>query len=302
MKRSAKCFLSLIFLHSAIAFADTSCEPPIYYTSCCPIEVDLSLALDDFRSLPEGSWNGNWGGYAAANFRAFLPRDFSLQVGGSYGIYDWAGRAFAPFTSASSLQQQGFITVGAARQVSHSGINAGVAYDWMLNKNFGIFAVNPFFDQIRGQLGYLIPGGNEIGVWAAYGIHTAHKESQAVPLRFRGISQVNLFWCHYFKNHAYGILWAGTPYRRGLMYTSGRPGNFIVGAQFSVPVTKHLSIEGHGAYMAPRGSSGLIPARNYDSNISIALTYAFGKRRIQQSPYMTLANNSNFLSDTNQNF
>ena len=136
----------------------------------------------------------------------------------------------------------------------------------MLNKNFGVFAVNPYIDQIRGQIGYLIKGGNELGVWGTYGIRTSTQESQAVPIKFRGISQVNLFWCHYFKNNGYGALWAGTPYRQGLMYTSGRPGNYIFGLQFSVPMTHMLSFEGHGAYMGPRGGSGITPAANYASN------------------------------------
>jgi hypothetical protein len=292
----------LVSFCEAAAIESPSCsEAPIFYQSCLPFEVDLSLALDDFRSLPEGSWNGNWGAYAALNFKGFAGKEFSAQFGGSYGLYDWAGRAFAPFTNPDSLQQQGFITVGASREVSSSGINAGIAYDWMLNKNFGVFSVNPRFDQIRGQLGYLIHAQNEIGVWASYGIHTSHERSQQLPLQFRAISQVNLFWCHYFKNQGYGMLWAGTPYRQGLMYESGRPGNFVIGAQFAVPVTDHLKIEGHGAYMGPRGTSGLTPAKNYASNITIGLTYSFGKRKVKQSPYMNLANNSNFLVDTNQN-
>ena len=279
----------------------TPAAAPDFYSSRCPFEVDLTLALDDFRSLPEGSWNGNWGGYAAASLKAFLPRDFAAQLAGSYGLYDWAGRAFAPFVNPDSLQQQGFVTVAVSRQVSSSGINAGIAYDWMLNKNFGVFAVGPFFDQIRGQLGYLIQGGNEVGVWASYGIRMSNQESQQIPLQFRGVSQLNLFWCHYFKNNGYAMLWAGTPYRRGLMYESGRPGNYLFGLQFSAPMTHSLSIEGHGAYMGPRGGSGIGPATNYASDLSIGLTYSFGKRRIQQSPYMTLANNSNFIVDTNQN-
>ena len=297
---------SLVFSHICFAEDPTplkaSCDNPIFYESRCPLEIDLSLALDDFRSLPEGSWNNNWGAYAALNLKGFLPQHFSMQLGGSYGLYDWAGRGFAPFSDPDSLQQQGFITVAASRQVPCSGVNAGIAYDWMLNKNFALFVTDPCFDQIRGQLGYLIGGGNEIGVWASYGIQTSHERAQRFPLHFRGISQVNLFWCHYFKNHGYGMLWAGTPYRRGLMYESGRPGNYIVGIQFSVPLTRSLSIEGHGAYMAPRGNSGLAPSKNYASDLSIGLTYAFGKHKVQQSPYMTLANNSNFLVDTNQNF
>lgn len=298
-----ECHALLSLSDDSHAMVQKSCSlPSVFYTSKCPFEMDLSLALDDFRSLPDGSWNGNWGGYAAVHLKAFPTPYFSTQLSGSYGIYDWAGRAFAPFSNSQAVQQQGLITLAASRQVSCYGLNIGVAYDWMLNKRLGLFAVDPAFDQIRGQIGYLIRGGNEIGIWAAYGIHTSHEKSQQIPLEFRGISQVNLFWCHYFKNKGYGMLWAGTPYRRGLMYESGRPGNFIFGVQFSVPLTHHLSVEGHGSYMVPRGSSGLTPAKNYASNISIGLTYAFGKRRIQQSPYMTLANNSNFFVDTNQNF
>lgn len=295
-------FAHLFFSHQCLSSeSPTPCETPIFYTSRCPFEVDLTLALDDFRSLPEGSWNGNWGAYAAVNLKAFLPYCLTTQLAGSYGLYDWAGRAFAPFIDPDSLQQQGFITVAASRQVPCSGINAGIAYDWMLNSNFGVFAVNPFFDQIRGQIGYLIEGANEVGLWAAYGIRISNQESQQVPLQFRGISQVNLFWCHYFQNNGYAMLWAGTPYRRGLMYESGRPGTYIFGLQFSVPVADFLNIEGHGAYMGPRGGSGLMPAKNYASNLSIGLTYSFGKRMIKQSPYMTLSNNSNFMVDTNQN-
>lgn len=237
-----------------IESCQTCYERPLFYSSCSPLEIDLSVALDDFRSLPEGSWNGNWGAYAAVNFKTHFLKRFSAQLAGSYGLYDWAGRAFSPLKNPDALQQQGFITIGASRQVSSSGINAGIAYDWMLNKNFGLFAVNPYFDQIRAQIGYLIKCQNEIGAWAGYRIRTAHKRSQNLPLKFRGISQVNLFWCHYFKNHGYGMLWAGTPYRRGLLYESGRSGNFIFGGQFSTPVSRSLSIEGHGVYMVPRGN------------------------------------------------
>lgn len=61
------------------------------------------------------------------------------------------------------------------------------------------------------------------------------------------------------------------------------------------------SIDGHAVYMGPRGRAGVIPAKNYASDMSIGITYAFGKRRTIKTPYMTLANNSNFMVDTNQN-
>jgi len=312
MSASVKTGIAFLTLALSHTFADASADyqmpssestptPPVYYTSWCPIEIDLSIALDDFRSLPEGSFAGNWGALTALNLKAPIPLGFSVQLAGSYGLYDWYGRSSTPINSGS-LQQQGFITFATSRQTEKSsGINAGIAYDCMLNKNFGLFAVNPFFYQIRGQVGYLIEGGNELGVWSSYGINTANKVAQQVPLQFRAISQVNLFWCHYYKNNGYIMIWAGTPYRRGLMYKSGRPGTFTLGAQFSIPMTSYLSIEGTAAYMGARKVSGIKPSSNYGTDIAIGITYSFGKRRIMKGPYMTQANNSNFMADTNQN-
>lgn len=282
---------------------DNCCEEQLFYDSCSPIEIDLSLALDDFRGIYSGSWSNSFGGVAAANFGVALPCWFSLQLAGSYGLYDWAGRASTPFKNSSTLQQQGFITVAANWLTPcESGWHAGISYDWMLNKNFGLFAVNPFLDQIRGQFGYLFCGRNELGVWGSYGIRKDHERSQNIPLEFKGISQINLFWSHYFESCGYAMVWVGTPYQKGLRYTSGRAGRFILGAQFSVPITDSWSIEGHGAYMFPRGGSGVVPSKNWGSDLYLGITYSFGKRRIAKSPYMTLANNANFMVDTDQNF
>jgi hypothetical protein len=300
MRYFSRFCLGLIAVSNVVfAHGENSCKNPCW----CPVEVDLTLALDDFRDIGSGSCNDSFGALAALNFFIPLPASFSTQLAGSYGLYDWAGRSSTQFKNSKTWQQQGFITVAASRVTPYDcGLNVGVAYDWVLNKNFGLFAVNPFFDQIRGQFGYLFRGGNEIGAWGSYGIRTVDEESQSIPLQFKGISQVNLFWCHYFKSCGYGMLWLGTPYQRGLMYTAGRAGRFIFGAQFSVPVTSSLSIEGHGSYMAPRGGSGVVPSRNYGTNLCFGITYSFGNCRTAKSPYMTLANNTNFMTDTNQNY
>lgn len=273
---------------------------PLFYESSCPIEIDVALGFDDFRGIYSGSRPNAFGGLAALNLTVPIARSFSTQVAGSYGLYNWAGISASPFKGSKSLEQQGFITVAGSYLTPHThGWNAGVAYDWMLNKNFGFFAADPFFDQIRGQFGYLFKGGNELGLWGTYGFRTVH---EPLHLKFKGISQVNLFWSHYFKSHGYAMLWVGTPYQRGLMYSSGRPGTFTVGAQFSVPVTRSLSLEGHASYMGARNVSGTLSSTNYGANVYIGITYAVGKRRIAKSPYMTLANNSNFMADTNRNF
>jgi hypothetical protein len=98
------------------------------------------------------------------------------------------------------------------------------------------------------------------------------------------------------------MIWAGIPYCRGLLYKHGRPGRFVVGAQFSAPLTEYLSIDGHGSYMYPSHGSGVVPSRNWGADLCIGITYSYGHRRVAKNPYMTLANNTNFMADTNQNY
>lgn len=271
--------------------------------SCFPITGEWSIALDHFRSLPEGSWEGNMGAFTSLNLRADLSGDFFLQVGGSYGLYDWAGRLSTPFKNAKALQQQAFLTGAVSRaSTTASRWHAGLSYDWMFNRHFGHFSVDPMLSQVRGQCGYLFKGGNELGAWGTVDALTAHEYSSHIALAFRAIPQANLFWCHYFKNRSYTMIWAGSPYRKGLMYHSGRPGRYIFGARFDAPLTDSLSVSGHGAYMGARGAPNGIEARNYAANVCFALTYAFGPCRGAPVPYMTIADNSTFMVDTNYNY
>lgn len=275
------------------------------HCSCFLIGGDAALSLDFFRSLPDGSWSGNSGAFASLNLAIGIPKEeygYGAQVGGSYGLYDWNGRGSNPTGNTTALQQQAFFTAGFFRQTPFcSGWNAGLVYDLMINKQFGVFGVSPLLGQLRGQFGYLIQGGNEVGAWATVDTQTAHEEASEIPLQFRAICQVNIFWTHYFKNLAQTTLWAGTPYRQGLMFTSGRPGNYLFGASFKAPLTRALSIVGHGSYMGPHSGSPFAESSNYAANISFGINYSFGGCQAGQRPYLPLADNSNFLADTNLN-
>ena len=151
------------------------------YCPSFPVGGDVALAFDYFRSLPDGSWEGNSGAFTSANFAVGIPKEkwgFGAQLGGSYGLYDWDGRGSNTRGNQKALQQQAFLTGGLFRMTPHcSGFNAGVVYDFMFNKQFGVFAVNPIIAQVRAQFGYLIKGGNEVGLWGTY-IQTSHKEAE----------------------------------------------------------------------------------------------------------------------------
>lgn len=271
--------------------------------SSFPLGGDISLALDCFRSLPDGSWGGNMGALGSFNLAWAVPllkQGIGIQAGGSYGVYDWDGRGS---TDSKSLQLEGFVTAGAFRMTPHkSGINAGIVYDWMFNKESGVFGLSPSMAQVRGQVGYLFRGGNELGFLGSYDTSTSHQTYASLPVSFRAVSQVNAFWRHIFKNRGETMIWGGTPYRKGLMFESGRAGSYIVGASFKAPLTSSLSIDAYGVYMGARSDSADIESQNYAANVCFGLTYSFGGRKAGSRPYLPVANNSNFIVDTNLSY
>ncbi len=300
----------VFLLSSQKAFSDGYCE---YCGPPSPMFGEINISYDDFRGIPEGTWNGNTGGLIGANFGMTLFDLIGLQVGGSYGVYDWYGRGSVVPGIAGSVQQQGFVTAGLFHKASCcdgddeifccNGIQAAAVVDWMFNKNFGVFALDPSFGQVRYQLSYIINGSQEFGVWGAADIHTAHKSVAGIPVSFRAISQVSLFWRSIFENRSELMLWGGVPYRKSLIVPGKREGQFVVGANFRAPFTDCLSLEAHGAYMGPVGNSSIRHFVNYDANVCIGITYSFPLRGNnccnQARPYLPIANNSNFFVDTN---
>lgn len=266
--------------------------------SSFPLGGELSIALDSFRSLPDGSWGGNMGAYGALNLAIAIPQlvnGTGIQAGGSYGLYDWDGRGS---TDEKSLQQETFITVGFFHKTPNpSGFNGGITYDWSINKKTGVYGLDYTLGQVRGQFGYLLKGKNEFGVWGTYGTNTADKEFAEIPVKYRSISQVNAYWRHIFKNNGETLIWGGTPYRKGLMFESGRPGSYIVGASFRAPLCSSLTIDAHGMYMGARSGSSSSESKNYAANVALALTYSFGGKKAGARPYLPLANNSNLIAD-----
>ena len=290
-------------LGAATALFSVETEPTQKAKNDFPLGGDLSLGFDSYRSLPEGSWNGNIGTYGSIHLAYSIPwqhEGAGIQAGGSYGVYDWDGNGA---TGSKEIQQESFVSAGLFRMTpSCSGVNAGLVYDWQFNGKIGVFGLSPSLAQVRGQIGYLFKGGNEFGFWGSYATRRSNTTYAALPISFRAVSQVNVFWRHIFKKQGELMLWAGTPYQTGLMYSSGRAGTYIAGTSLKAPLTKHLSAEAHGMYMGARSSHAIIESKNYASNISFALTYSFGGVKAGARPYLALANNSNFIVDTNTNY
>lgn len=279
--------------------------PILLFGLNCPLPAgDVGLGYDYFRSIPEGDWEGNTGGLVSFNIGMPIgAKKLGFQFGGSYGLYDWAGRLSSPSYKQTGLQQQLFLTTGLFRKTTYeSGWNAGIVYDWMWNRDFGTLAVQTNFGQIRFQGGYLCRRTNEFGLWGTVETNRSHVESLEVPLVFRAVAQINAYWKHLFKNCATTMLWAGIPYKRSLSFSTGRAGIFIIGGSFRAPLSNRLCIDGHASYMAPHSAHGGYKQRYYAANICIELKYLFGDHCSFYDPYMSIGNNSNFITDTNISF
>jgi Family of unknown function (DUF6666) len=272
-----------------------------------PVSGSAGLSYDFFRSVPDGSWDGNTGGLASVNLSfdgsCFNCNSLGMQLGSSYGIYDWSGRNSSEYSKLKRKQQQGFLTGGIFRKTEcDTGCNLGLVCDWMVNRNFGVFALSCSLAQLRFQAGYLCRNSNEFGFWGTASVYTSHNNSEGIDVDFRAINQINFFWEREYCNTARTKLWAGVPYNDSLLYSSGRAGEYILGASFDVPLTCRLHIDGHAVYMhghsAPTGFQSL----NYAANVCIGINYSFGNECKRNTPYQPLGNNSNFLVDTSVNY
>jgi hypothetical protein len=257
--------------------------------------------------MPDGSYSDNTGAYLSLNFGMPIPlfseEGLGFQLGGSYGLYDWSGRANL-FGNPKELQQQGFFTTGLFWTTPCcSGFNFGLVYDLMFNRNFGCFVVDANFSQVRFKGGYLMDCCDEFGFWGTAAVDKASNHvASDERIKYKAINQVSLFWQHNFCMGAETMIWAGMPYSDGLKKHS-RAGSFLVGASFRVPLNDCWSINGHASYMRTRSSKGIEESKGYGSNVCIGLVYAFGCGKGYSSrPYLPVADNSSFLADTNLNY
>lgn len=261
--------------------------------------VELNTSYDHFRSLPDGTWNGNNGAVLAANADVCLYDYMGVQAGASYGVYNWDGRENYVFKNPRRTLQQVFVTAGLFS--SFCQFNAGIVYDRLFTKNFSVYSLNPSIDQVRFQGGYEFCN-EELGIWGTVNVTTAHKQALGIPVSFRAISQINVFWTHAFDNYAKTTVWIGMPYKNSLMFSHRLPGTFIAGFALRAPLTDRLYLDGHGSYMNARSGHGTKQSGNYAANICIGITYSFGDECPNEGcAYMPVANNSNFIVDTSLN-
>jgi hypothetical protein len=301
----------------------------------CPRVGWLGFAgADSFRGVSDGTNQNNNGFVTGLNGAAPLPwlgaYGIGGQLGGSYGAYDLNGRSSNDPNDAnpqfSNVQQQIFVTAGVFRRAdADHRLSAGFAHDWMFNNLFGTYANSPTVSQWRVQVAYALGACNEIGLWGAIRDRSSTRNNVGAPgltQTYQAIDQLNLFWHHKWQRFG-GDSWlyVGMPDQRRLNQNpanaapsgaGGSLGEFILGANWLVPISDCVSVYANTVYMKPSAhpgvaSNGAIAATQEFWDISVGLAF-YPQRAARSStvagrtwmPYMPLANNSNFFVDTNR--
>lgn len=270
--------------------------------------------LDAFKGISDGSYESNFGAVTGLNSGTPLlglsEYGIGWQTGISYGVYDFDGWG-DPGDERVGAQQQVFVTTGVFRKAPPGRrLSFGLVYDWMFNKNWGVFAVSPTVGQWRGQIEYALSGCNSVGVWGCVNDLYSVQNSPLYGTRIRnaGVTQANMFWHHKFNRGADSWLWVGIPERTSLTGV-GSLGDWMVGANVQVPLSDRLALYANGSYLHPTASAGIDAAMSSGFDVSMGVCWYFGRRAISHAingdcwmPYMPMANNSNFLVDQGHAF
>lgn len=260
--------------------------------------IEINGSGDYYRSVPDGSWNGNTGGLFGANIS--VPyENVGVQLGGSYGWYNWDGRQNVVFKNPRAVQQEGFITAGVFGK--YEPFHLALVYDRVFTRHFGNFDLDPSVDQLRYHAGVEFCN-EEVGVWGTFALSRSHKTAIGIPVKFKAIDQINLFWIHMFENASRALVWAGVPYGKSLLDSDKRPGTYIIGAAFRAPLLTCLYLDAYGSYMGGQNFRHSPRSQNYAANICLGLTYVFGDGCCGiDDGHLPIANNSAFLIDTSIN-
>jgi hypothetical protein len=280
----------------------------------CPgYGLTLSSGIESWRGITTGSFPNSSGGVVESNLGLPVPglRCYGIgaQLGIRYGAYNLDGHpsGLDPPQEESDIQQQMFITAGLFHRASGgSRINAGMAFDWMMNDAFGSFSTAPFLTQWRAQIGYLITPHDEFGVWSALRDRGDSKFDGFIT--YRPVSQVNAFWHHNYQSGADSWLWLGAPVQQ-MADGEGNVGEITLGIMLTVPLTERWALYANGQYMRPSIAAGNDAAIEDAYSLGFGLTFYPGGHSRNCSaagncwmPYMPVANNGSFLVDTNLPF
>jgi hypothetical protein len=273
--------------------------------------VSAFYGYESFRGVSDGSWQNN-GLNAGFNFGTQLGQfsdvtGIGFQFGGSMGIYDWSGTDYRS-RDQEQAETQAFISVGFFRKASEGcPWDTAIAFDLMINNNFGVYAETPTLDQLRYRVGYVFSAHDEIGVWGTvHGQNSTRDVPSVGPVTWKGEDQIDLFSHHKWDFGADTYVWIGAPLGQSL--TDGASlGSFIAGARGDLPLNDWMSLYTLVTYMRPAVGPGPAASEKDEWSFAIGLTVFFRHDSRTPTvadegwaPLLPVASNGTFFVDTSR--
>jgi len=202
-------------------------------------ESSVFAGVHAFKGGLDQGQNGNFGFQEAVNFAGCLWHEYGIgyQVGAQFVQSNLSGTNIA--NAFNNSRQQDFLTAGLYhRPMCGQGFQGGAVFDWLNDR----FYTTTRFAQVRAELSYIFPRGNEFGFWGAFA--TGHDQTLVIngtSLTFAPANMYNFFYRKTFENGDQGRIWGG--------FTDGSSG--ILGADYRVHMSNRWDVVGGFNYLIP---------------------------------------------------
>jgi hypothetical protein len=226
-----------------------------------------------------------------------------LQVGASYGVYDFKGR-LGIIPNDEETEKQLFITAGFYKKGdmvrANDPISFGVVYDFFRAEQWGVNANQIELSQVRGIFGYAINPRTELGVWGTMNVSSDRAAvtvagAPGVLTTIRAMNQVNFYVKQHFATGALVTAYVGA-------LDNADIGKWQFGLRGQAPLSEFWSVYGGFNYVVPHTPAGPVGSGHEQWSASFGLTYHFGGNAQAASvtgnkrlPLLDVANNSSFL-------
>jgi hypothetical protein len=251
--------------------------------------MEFFAGVDAFKGPQNLGRDGSFGFTAGINTGFKLPCMpcdwFDGQIGISSVHSNYAGADFTP-----SSRDQLFLTGGLFRRVDY-GFQGGVVVDYRSETWY----TQTELTQLRGNLSWAYPGGNEIGFRFTTALRdsqvTGMSEGRAGDWNWQVLDTYSFYYQHVFDQCT------GTN-MRALMGWTGQ-GNGLFGADFWTPLSEKLALSSSFVYVVPEYNSN--PQGNIDEtwNVGINLVwYPMGLTNYRgryHRPMFDVADNGTFF-------
>lgn len=256
-------------------------------------DLEIGVGVHAFKNAINLGADGSFGVQQWANY-GFLAPCFPAGVSGQLGFRTTQSNFYgASFTNDS--RQQLFITGGFFRRADW-GLQGGIVFDYLIDD----WQINTRLQQIRAEVSWAYPTGTDIGFWGTRSLNTDNNTAQfsVVP---RGFTQNQNFNWRSSDVYSFFVRKRTKSLAEGrLMLGFTDQSKFMVGGDYSLPVTERVGFGASAIFFLPDASRGdFRGVQDEEWNLSFNVIYYPGSwKRVRKSynrPLLPVAGNDSFF-------